>query len=210
MLRNAALALTLAASPTFAEKLTLVAFGDSLTQGYGLRQADGFVPQLQSWLTANGADVTVLNAGVSGDTTAGGLARFDWTLTPDVDAILLNLGGNDLLRGIDPTSSRANLDAMLTKAQALNIPVLLVGLRAPGNYGPAFKAAFDAMYSDLAAKFNIPVTDNYFFPLIDQSTRLLSTDLMQPDGLHPNAKGVIVAVNALGPQVSDLLAKVKK
>ena len=210
MIRNVAIVLTLAASPTFAEKLTLVAFGDSLTQGYGLRQADGFVPQLQSWLTANGADVTVLNAGVSGDTTAGGLARFDWTLTPDVDAILLNLGGNDLLRGIDPTSSRANLDAMLTKAQALNIPVLLVGLRAPGNYGPAFKAAFDAMYSDLAAKFNIPVTDNYFFPLIDQSTRLLSTDLMQPDGLHPNAKGVIVAVNALGPQVSDLLAKVKK
>ena len=210
MIRNVAIVLTLAASPTFAEKLTLVAFGDSLTQGYGLRQADGFVPQLQSWLTANGADVTVLNAGVSGDTTAGGLARFDWTLTPDVDAILLNLGGNDLLRGIDPTSSRANLDAMLTKAQALNIPVLLVGLRAPGNYGPAFKADFDAMYPDLAAKFNIPVTDNYFFPLIDQSTRLLSTDLMQPDGLHPNAKGVIVAVNALGPQVSDLLEKVKK
>ena len=210
MIRNVAIVLTLAASPSYAEKLTLVAFGDSLTQGYGLPQADGFVPQLQSWLTANGAEVTVLNAGVSGDTTAGGLARFDWTLTPDVDAILLNLGGNDLLRGIDPASSRANLDAMLTKAQALNIPVLLVGLRAPGNYGPGFKADFDAMYPDLAAKFNIPVTDNYFFPLIDQSTRLLSIDLMQPDGLHPNAKGVIVAVNALGPQVLDLLAKVKK
>ena len=210
MIRNVAIVLTLAASPSYAEKLTLVAFGDSLTQGYGLPQADGFVPQLQSWLTANGAEVTVLNAGVSGDTTAGGLARFDWTLTPDVDAILLNLGGNDLLRGIDPASSRANLDAMLTKAQALNIPVLLVGLRAPGNYGPGFKADFDAMYPDLAAKFNIPVTDNYFFPLIDQATRLLSTDLMQPDGLHPNPKGVIVAVNALGPQVLDLLAKVKK
>ena len=210
MIRNVAIVLTLAASPSYAEKLTLVAFGDSLTQGYGLPQADGFVPQLQSWLTANGAEVTVLNAGVSGDTTAGGLARFDWTLTPDVDAILLNLGGNDLLRGIDPASSRANLDAMLTKAQALNIPVLLVGLRAPGNYGPGFKADFDAMYPDLAAKFNIPVTDNYFFPMIDQSTRLLSIDLMQPDGLHPNAKGVIVAVNALGPQVLDLLAKVKK
>ena len=210
MIRNVAIVLTLAASPSYAEKLTLVAFGDSLTQGYGLPQADGFVPQLQSWLTANGAEVTVLNAGVSGDTTAGGLARFDWTLTPDVDAILLNLGGNDLLRGIDPASSRANLDAMLTKAQALNIPVLLVGLRAPGNYGPGFKADFDAMYPDLAAKFNIAVTDNYFFPLIDQATRLLSTKLMQPDGLHPNPKGVIVAVNALGPQVLDLLAKVKK
>ena len=210
MIRNVAIVLTLAASPSYAEKLTLVAFGDSLTQGYGLPQADGFVPQLQSWLTANGAEVTVLNAGVSGDTTAGGLARFDWTLTPDVDAILLNLGGNDLLRGLDPASSRANLDAMLTKAQALNVPVLMVGLRAPGNYGPGFKADFDAMYPDLAAKFNIPVTDNYFFPMIDQSTRLLSIDLMQPDGLHPNAKGVIVAVNALGPQVLDLLANVKK
>lgn len=209
-LRNAAIALIIATSPSFAEKLTLVAFGDSLTQGYGLPPADGFVPQLQSWLAANGADVTVINAGVSGDTTAGGLARMDWTLTPDVDAMILNLGGNDLLRGLDPKSSRANLDAMLTKAQTLNIPVLLVALRAPGNYGPQFKADFDAIYPELGAKFNVPVTENYFLPLIDQSTRLLSTDLMQADGLHPNAKGVIVAVNALGPQVLDLLAKVKK
>ena len=133
-IRNAAIVLSLAASPSFAQKLTLVAFGDSLTQGYGLPQPDGFVPQMQNWLAANGADVTVINAGVSGDTTAGGLARMDWTLTPDVDAMILNLGGNDLLRGIDPKSSRANLEAMLTKAQALNIPLLLVALRAPGNY----------------------------------------------------------------------------
>ena len=209
-IRNAAIVLSLAASPSFAQKLTLVAFGDSLTQGYGLPQPDGFVPQMQNWLTANGADVTVINAGVSGDTTAGGLARMDWTLTPDVDAMILNLGGNDLLRGIDPKSSRANLEAMLTKAQALNIPLLLVALRAPGNYGPDFKAQFDAIYPDLAAKFSVPVTDNYFFPLIDQSTRLLSPDLMQADGLHPNAKGVIVAVQAIGPQVLDLLKKVEK
>ena len=200
----------LATSPSFAQKLTLVAFGDSLTQGYGLPPADGFVPQLQTWLSANGADVTVINAGVSGDTTAGGLARMDWTLTPDVDAMILNLGGNDLLRGLDPAASRANLDAMLTKAQALKIPVLLVALRAPGNYGPKFKADFDAIYPDLAAKFKIPVTANYFLPLIDQSTKLLSTDLMQADGLHPNAKGVIVAVATLGPQVLDLLKSVKK
>lgn len=165
---------------------------------------------MQSWLDAKGADVTVVNAGVSGDTTAGGLARMDWTLTPDIDAMILNLGGNDLLRGLDPAASRANLDAMLTKAQALNIPVLLVALRAPGNYGPKFKADFDAIYPELAVKFNIPVTQNYFLPLIDQSTKLLSTDLMQADGLHPNAKGVIVAVNALGPQLLDLLATVKK
>jgi acyl-CoA thioesterase I len=208
--RNCTIALIFCALPANAEKLTLVAFGDSLTQGYGLPPADGFVPQLQNWLTAKGADLTVINAGVSGDTTAGGLARMDWTLTPEVDAMILNLGGNDLLRGIDPASSRANLDTMLTKAQALNIPVLLVALRAPGNYGPDFKAQFDAMYPDLAAKFKIPVTDNYFLPLIDQSTRLLATDLMQADGLHPNAKGVILAVNTLGPQVLALLEKVKK
>ena len=125
--------------------------------------------------------------------------------------VALTLAGNagmvEILRGIDPKSSRANLDAMLAKAKALKIRVLLVALRAPGNYGPDFKAQFDAIYPDLAAKFNIPVTDNYFLPLIDQSTRLLSTDLMQADGLHPNAKGVIVAVKTLGPQVLDLLAK---
>jgi acyl-CoA thioesterase I len=209
-IRNAAIVLIVVASPSFAQKLTLVAFGDSLTQGFGLPQADGFVPQLQSWLTDNGADVTVINAGVSGDTTAGGLARMDWTLTPDVDALILNLGGNDLLRGIDPKSTRANLDGMLTKAKARNIPVLLVALRAPGNYGPDFKAAFDAIYPELAAKFGIEVTDNYFIPLIDQSTRLLSPALMQEDGIHPNAKGVTLLVADMGPQVLDLLAEVKK
>ncbi len=187
-----------------------MALGDSLTQGYGLPQADGFVPQLQNWLAANGADVTVINAGVSGDTTAGGLSRLDWALTPDVDAMIVNLGGNDLLRGIDPTSSRANLDAILQTAQARNLPVMLVGLRAPGNYGPEFKAAFDAIYPDLAAKYGAIPTDNFFIPLIDQATKRLSTDFMQPDGIHPNAKGVALLVGGLGPKVLDLLAKVGK
>lgn len=209
-IRNAAIAFILCVSPTFAEKLTLVALGDSLTQGYGLPKADGFVPQMQTWLDANGADVTVINAGVSGDTTAGGLSRLDWTLTPDVDAMIINLGGNDMLRGIDPSASRANLDAMLTKAQSLGLPVLLVGLRAPGNYGPDFKADFDAMYPDLGAKFKVDVTDNYFIPLIDQATKRLSPELMQADGIHPNAKGVTLLVRGLGPRVLDLLAKVGK
>lgn len=196
--------------PVNAEKLTLVALGDSLTQGFGLPQQDGFVPQLQSWLATNGADVTVINAGVSGDTTAGGLARLDWTLTPDVDAMIINLGGNDLLRGIDPASSRGNLDAMLTKADTLGLPVLLVGLRAPGNYGPKFKADFDSMYPTLALKHGVDLTENFFVPLIDQSSRRLSTNLMQPDGIHPNADGVKVLVNWIGPKVLDLLARVKK
>lgn len=187
-----------------------MALGDSLTQGYGLRQADGFVPQLQSWLAANGADVTVINAGVSGDTTAGGLARLDWTLTADVDAMIVNLGGNDLLRGIDPASSRTNLEAILQAAQARKLPVMLVGLRAPGNYGPEFKATFDAMYPELAAQYGAIPTDNYFIPLIDQSTKRLSADFMQPDGIHPNAKGVVLLVDGLGPKVLELLARVGK
>lgn len=209
-MRNAAIALIVCGSPTFAEKLTLVALGDSLTQGYGLPQQDGFVPQLQSWLDQNGADVTVINAGVSGDTTAGGLARLDWTLTPDVDAMIVNLGGNDLLRGIDPAASRTNLEAILQAAQKRNLPVMLVGLRAPGNYGPEFKAAFDAMYPDLAAQYGAIPTDNFFIPLIDQSTKRLATDYMQADGLHPNARGVTLLVAGLGPKVLDLLAKVGK
>jgi acyl-CoA thioesterase I len=209
-IRNCTIALIVCTLPANAEKLTLVALGDSLTQGFGLPQQDGFVPQLQSWLTQNGADVTVINAGVSGDTTAGGLARLDWTLTPDVDAMIVNLGGNDLLRGIDPASSRANLDTILTKTKSLNLPVLLVSLRAPGNYGPKFKTDFDAMYPDLAQKHNTDLTENFFIPLIDQSTRRLSTDLMQPDGLHPNAKGVQLLVASIGPKVLKLLEKVKQ
>lgn len=202
------MAFSVLAAPVWAEPLTLVALGDSLTQGYGLPQADGFVPQLEAWLRAKGADVTVVNAGVSGDTTAGGAARVDWTLTPDVDAMIVNLGGNDLLRGIDPAASRANLDAILTAADARGLPVLLVALRAPGNYGPEFKAAFDAMYPELAAKHGTLVTENFFFPLIDQESRLLSPDLMQADGIHPSATGVAKIVDYIGPKVLELLGKV--
>ena len=208
-LRNLLAALIFGAVPALAEPLTLVALGDSLTAGYGLPEGDGFVPQLQEWLTANGADVVVVNAGVSGDTTAGGLSRVDWTLTPEVDAMIVTLGGNDMLRGIDPATSRANLDAILTKAAERELPVLLIGLRAPGNYGAAFKTAFDAMYPELAAKHGVDLETNFFIPLIDQSTRLLATDLMQRDGLHPSAKGVAVVVAAIGPKVLTLLEKVK-
>lgn len=204
---NAAAAFGLLAGVALAEPLTLVALGDSLTQGYGLPQADGFVPQLEAWLRAKGADVTVVNAGVSGDTTAGGRARVDWTLTPDVDALIVNLGGNDLLRGIDPAASRANLDAILTAAGDRGLPVLLVALRAPGNYGPAFKAAFDAIYPDLAAKHGTLLTENFFAPLTDQQSRLRSPDLMQPDGIHPSAAGVALIVDYIGPKVIELLAK---
>ena len=209
-IRNASAIILSLNSPLLAEPITLVAFGDSLTQGYGLPPQNGFVPKLQAWLTAAGDDVVVINAGVSGDTTAGGASRIDWTLTPDVDAVIVNLGGNDMLRGIDPGESRKNLDAILTAADAKNLPVLLVSLRAPGNYGAEFKAAFDAMYGDLAAKHGDLLADNYFFPLIDQSTRLLDSALMQADGIHPNAAGVDKAVESLGPLVRELLALVAR
>ena len=112
MMRKVTTALVLVlAGPALAEPLVLAALGDSLTQGYGLPAEDGFVPQLQNWLDQNGADVTVINAGVSGDTTAGGLSRVAWTMTPEVDGMIVTLGGNDLLRGIDPAVSRANLES---------------------------------------------------------------------------------------------------
>lgn len=192
-----------------AEKLTLLALGDSLTQGYGLPPQEGFVPQMEAWLKTQGREVEIINAGVSGDTTAGGLSRLDWSLTPEVDAMIVNLGGNDMLRGIDPATSRANLDGILAGAQAKTLPVLLVGLRAPGNYGPEFKSAFDAMFPDLAAQYGAVVSDNYFLPMIDQTTRLFDPDLMQADGIHPNAAGVKKAVEALGPKVLELLDRVK-
>ena len=207
-MRNAALALMLIGVPAEAETKTLLALGDSLTQGYGLPSEQGFVPQLQSWLQTNGADVTVINAGVSGDTTSGGVSRLDWSLTPEVDAMIVNLGGNDLLRGIDPAKSRANLDTILAAAQVRGLPVLLIGLRAPGNYGPDFKTEFDAMYPDLAAKYGVDLETNFFFPLIDQTTRRFDPESMQADGIHPSASGVAKIVQGLGPKVLALLQKV--
>jgi acyl-CoA thioesterase-1 len=207
-MRNAAVALMLTGLPALAETKTLLALGDSLTQGYGLPQEQGFVPQLQTWLQAQGADVEVINAGVSGDTTAGGVSRLDWSLTPEVDAMIVNLGGNDLLRGINPANSRANLDKILATAQARNLPVLLVGLRAPGNYGPDFKAAFDAMYPDLAAQYGVDLEMSFFAPLMADGDGRFEAETMQPDGIHPSAQGVALIVQGMGPKVLALLAQV--
>ncbi len=192
-----------------AEPVTIAALGDSLTQGYGLPPEDGFVPQLAAWLSARGVEATLINAGVSGDTTAGGLARADWTLTPEVAALIVNLGGNDMLRGIDPAVSRANLDGILTLAADRGVPVLLVSLRAPGNYGAEYKAAFDAIYPDLAAKHGTLLAQNFFFPLIDQTTARLDPALMQNDGIHPSATGVAKVVEALGPLVLELIDRAR-
>ena len=203
---NLALMIVLSASPVQAQTMTLAALGDSLTQGYGLPPEDGFVPQLQAWLTGQGADVSVLNAGVSGDTTAGGLARVGWTLTPDVDAMIVALGGNDFLRGIDPENSKSNLRGILEAAREAGVEVLLVGITSSNNYGPDYKAAFDGMYLDLATEFGVALHPNFFSGLLDLGEeREALMRFMQGDGIHPNAEGVSLIVEGLGPDVLALL-----
>jgi len=193
----------------WAGTVTIAALGDSLTQGYGLPAELGFVPQLEAWLLDQGQDVAVINAGVSGDTTAGGLSRVDWTLTPDVDALIVTLGGNDLLRGIDPGVSRANLDGILRTAYAAGVEVLLVGMQAPGNYGPEYKATFDSIYPDLAETYGTLFVASFFEGFggatVDPSA---FGPFMQADGIHPNAMGVERIVAGLGPYVLKLVAQV--
>jgi len=196
----------LLAFPAAAAPVTLLAFGDSLTQGYGLPAEDGFVPQLEAWLNAHGVEVTVVNGGVSGDTTAGGANRIAWALTPDVDAVLVALGGNDLLRGLDPAETRANLDAILSEIQARHLPALLVGMRAVGNYGSDYAAAFDALYPSLAETHDVPLFPSFFAGLEAVGDRqLVLRDYLQPDATHPNAAGVALIVAAMGPDVLALV-----
>ncbi len=194
-------------APASAQEVTIAALGDSLTAGFGLSQEQGLVPQLQAWLSERGQDVRVVNAGVSGDTTAGGLARVDWTLTPDVDAMIVALGGNDFLRGIDPSVSRANLAGILEAAG--DLPVLLVGIVSSNQYGPEYRDAFNAMYPDLAAQYGTLLDRDFFDGFrapVDAGGSVV--DFMQRDGVHPNAAGVELIVEALGPQVITLIEQV--
>jgi acyl-CoA thioesterase-1 len=208
-MRNLFLAIVMAGAAQ-AETVTVAALGDSLTQGYGLLPEEGFVPQLQAWLQAQGADVTVVNAGVSGDTTAGGLARVAWTLTPEVDAMIVALGGNDLLRGLDPAVSRENLTGILEAAEAAGVDVLLVGMEAPTNYGPEYKAAFDGMYGALADAFGAALYPSFFQGLLtDGNMEAARASLMQGDGIHPNPEGVARIVADMGPAVLALVEGVE-
>jgi acyl-CoA thioesterase-1 len=210
--KAAALAFCVAGAASAQEEpVTVVALGDSLTQGYGLVDGEGFVPQLQAWLAARGHSVEVQNHGVSGDTTAGGLARVDWALGPEADAMIVELGGNDLLRGIPPEAARANLDGILSEAKARDLPVLLVGLTAPGNYGPDYKAAFDAMYPELAEEYDAIHVESFLGALeaaAETDRAGAMARYMQADGIHPNAEGVALIVEALGPSVEALLERV--
>lgn len=205
IVRKATLA-ALVAWPAWAETVTVAALGDSLTQGYGLPREKGFVPQLETWLRDHGAEVELINAGVSGDTTAGGLSRVEWTLTDDLDALIVALGGNDLLRGIPPEESRKNLDGILEAAG--DLPVLLIGMRAPGNYGPDYKARFDAIYPELARKHDTLLARNFLGALERREDRAtVMREFMQADGIHPNARGVDLIVQDLGPKVLELVER---
>ncbi|MFB9149741.1 arylesterase [Roseovarius ramblicola] len=191
-----------------AAPVTVLALGDSLTQGYGLPPEDGLVPQLRHWLDERGIAAGIVNGGVSGDTTAGGAARVGWSLTPEVDAMMVALGGNDLLRGIDPEVSRANLDTILEEAAARDVEVLLVGMSAPGNYGADYKAAFDAIYPDLADKHGTLLAPDFFAGLGEGDPAELQR-YFQPDGIHPNAEGVVRIVEGLGPHLAALIEAAK-
>ncbi len=184
----------------------IAALGDSLTAGYGLGDGEGLVPQMQAWLEAEGVEAVVQNAGVSGDTTAGGLARLGWTLGPEVDALIVELGANDMLRGVDPAEVRRNLDGILTRAGEAGLPVLLVGFRSPGNYGPDYQAEFNAVYPELAEAHGADLFPSYFAPLRaeDDGSQAARGRLLQADGLHPTAEGIALIVEALGPQVKAL------
>lgn len=198
------------AAPVKGEQISLLAYGDSLTQGYGLLEQNGFVPQMRVWLNAQGADVRLVNAGVSGDTTAGGAARIDWTLSDDIQGIAVALGGNDLLRGLPPEQARANLGAILQAASAKGVPVLLIGMSAPGNYGAEYKAAFDAIYPELSAEYDTLFAESFFLGLQSGDAPLdpaAVQGFMQSDGIHPNAAGVKKIVEGLGPYYLELMRR---
>jgi acyl-CoA thioesterase I len=183
--------------------VTIVALGDSLTAGFGLAAADAFPAKLQQALVAKGVAITISNAGVSGDTMSGGLARLDWSVPPDTDAVILELGANDALRGLDPTVTRRALDQILAAFAKRNIPVLLCGMLAPRNLGADYARTFDPMFPDLAKTYDA-VLYPFFLDGVAGDPKL-----NQRDGLHPTAAGVDVIVAKILPKVEELITQVR-
>lgn len=193
------LALTAGLSPAAADPIRLVALGDSLMAGYGLEPGKGFPAQLEAALARKGYDVNVIDAGVSGDTTAGGLARLDWSVGPDADAVILGLGANDALRGLPPAETRKTLAAILDKLKARDLPVLLAGMLAPPNLGPDFGKDFNAIYPGLAEQYDVALYPFFLDGVAAESSLNLA------DGMHPNAEGIAVIVDRILPAVEALL-----
>jgi acyl-CoA thioesterase I len=182
-----------------AEPLRIVAFGDSLSAGYELPPEEAFPNQLQSALKAQGRDVIVENAGVSGDTSTGGLERLDWSVADGTALVVLELGANDALRGIDPELTRANIDAMITRLKARGIGVVLAGMLAPPNMGATYADAFNAIFPDMAVKHGVAL-----YPFFMEGV-ITKPELLLTDGIHPNGKGVARIVEGILPMVTALL-----
>ncbi len=192
------------ASHAAARTLRLVALGDSLSAGLGLPPGKAFPDRLQSALRAKGWDVEVLNAGVSGDTAADGLARYGWAVPADADALVVELGANDMLRGLKPEATRAALSAILDKARAAHSPTLIAGMRAAPNLGAEYDRAFDAIYPALSKAYDVALYP-FFLDGVAGDPKL-----NQPDGLHPNSEGIEVIVERIAPSVEEILNEVKK
>ncbi|WP_295559105.1 arylesterase [uncultured Hyphomicrobium sp.] len=184
--------------------IRMVAFGDSLTAGYMLAPSEAFPVQLAEALKAKGVAVEMANAGVSGDTTAAGLERFDWAIPEGTEAVVLELGANDALRGIDPDETRKNLDAILAKLGERKIAVLLAGMAAPKNWGREYEAKFSTIYTDLSAKHGA-----LLYPFFLEGVAL-DAKLNLQDGLHPTAAGVGVIVQGILPKVEELIGRVRE
>jgi len=185
------------------DPIRIVAFGDSLTAGYGLKPSEAFPAQLEKALRDKGYAVEVINAGVSGDTTAAGLERFDWAFPEDTDAAIVALGANDALRGVDPAETRRNLDEILTRLDARGIPTLLAGMMAPRNWGDDYVKKFDAIYPELAERHGA-----LLYPFFIERVAL-RPELNLDDGMHPNSAGVAAIVEDILPKVEELIARVE-
>lgn len=185
-----------------AQEVTILALGDSLMAGYGLGPGEGFPAQLEAALIAAGHDVRVIDAGVSGDTSSGGLARLDWSLDPQTDAVIVELGANDALRGIDPAVTRAALDGIMANLAQRDLPTLIAGMIAPPNMGAAYGQAFNPIFDDLAQDY-----DAVLYPFFLDGVAAQAS-LNQADGIHPTAQGIALIVERILPYVEELISRV--
>ncbi len=186
-----------------AEETVLVTYGDSLSAGFGLSESDAFPAQLEAALKQRGHRIRIINASVSGDTTAAGLNRFVWSFPQNADGAILELGANDAMRGLRPENARANLDEILQRMKAKGIEALLTGMLAPRNLGVEYTTAFDGIYRKLAKKHGVLLYPFFLYDVVGKR------DLVLDDGLHPNRKGVARIVEQIVPVVEKLLARIK-
>lgn len=199
----AAFAVPASAQHANGKTIRLVALGDSLTAGYGLNQDQAFPAMLEQALRARGHNVEITNAGVSGDTVQGGLERVDWSVPDGTDGVILELGANDMLRGLDPALTRKGIETIIERLKSRNIPIMLAGMQAAPNFGPDYATKFNAIYPDLARKYGL-----ILYPFFLDGTAG-NPSLNLPDGMHPTGDGVKIIVERILPSVETFLAAIR-